>query len=189
MLIDFVVISIITGLLRGGSFKKLSSIPLKRLELIFFSFILRYLPLYLKGNALHVASRYNLAIASISYLLLLYALFCNWHIKAMRLVTIGVVLNFAAIAANGGKMPVSIPALDMTGLNELKPLLFDPSYLYHKAVDSTTKLRFLADILPLPPPYPRPRVFSIGDLLMGIGIFIIIQRAMLKKSEAGGKIV
>lgn len=189
MLIDFLVISIIIGLLRGGNFKNLSAIPLRKLELIFVSFIIRYLPLILKGNIFDFAARYNFIISSTSYLLLIYALFSNRHIKAMRLVTIGVVFNFIAIVANGGKMPVSIPALDMAGLNELKPLLFDPSYLYHKAIDSATKLSFLGDIFPLPPPYPRPRVFSVGDLLMGIGIFLIIQRAMLKKSEAGGKII
>ncbi|MCR4431678.1 MAG: DUF5317 domain-containing protein [Tepidanaerobacteraceae bacterium] len=189
MLIDFLVISIIIGILRGGSLKNLSAIPIKNLELIFVSFIIRYLPLVLKGDLYNIAARYNFIISSASYLLLIYALFSNRHIKAMRLVTVGVVLNFIAIVANGGKMPVSIQALDMTGLNELKPLLFDPSYLYHKAIDSATKLSFLGDIFPLPPPYPRPRVFSLGDLMMGIGVFSIVQRAMLKKSEAGGKII
>lgn len=189
MLVDFLVISIVIGLLRKGNLKSLSKIPLKKLELIFISFIIRYLPLVLKGNLLETAARFNLIIVSASYLLLLYALTSNWHIKTMRLVTLGIFLNFVVIAINGGKMPVSIPALDIVGLDELKPLLFDPSYLYHTAINSATRLNFLGDIFPLPPPYPRPRVFSIGDLLMGIGIFLTIQDAMLKKSKASGKIL
>ncbi|HHW03178.1 MAG TPA: DUF5317 domain-containing protein [Thermoanaerobacterales bacterium] len=189
MLVDFLIISIAIGLLRKGNFKSLSKIPLKKLELIFISFIIRYLPLFLKGNLLEMAARFNIITVSASYLILLYALASNWQIKTLRLVTIGVFLNYVVILANGGKMPVSIPALDIAGLTDLKPLLFDPSYLYHTAIDSATRLKLLGDILPLPPPYPRPRVFSVGDLLMGMGIFLTIQDAMLKKSDASGKIV
>jgi len=189
MLIDFVVISIIVGLLRRGNFKNLSGIPLRKVEFIFISFIIRYLPLVLKGSLLEAAARFNIVIVSVSYLLLLYALLSNWHIKSMRLILLGVFLNFIVIAVNGGKMPVSIPALNIVGLDELKPLLFDPSYLYHAAIDPASRLNFLGDIFPLPPPYPRPRVFSIGDLLMGIGIFLTIQQAMLKKKLTSGKIL
>lgn len=189
MLIDFIVISIVIGLLRRGSFKNLSQIPLKKLELIFLSFVIRYLPVVLKGGLFKMAARYNIIIVFLSYALLLYALYSNWQIKTMRLLTLGVFLNFVVILSNGGKMPVSLPALDIAGLHALKPLLFDPNYLYHSAIGINTRIAFLGDIIPLPPPYPRPRVFSIGDFLMGVGIFLTIQDAMLKKTPSSGKII
>lgn len=178
MLVDFLIISFLIGLFRGGSIKGLAKIPFKNLELIFLSFIIRYLPLILRGSILELAIRFNWLIVTISYMLLLYALTKNIHINAVGLVTLGVFLNFLVISANGWKMPVSLWAVDVTNLDSLKVLLFDSEYLYHKAIDSTTRLKFLADVIPMPPPYPKPRVFSIGDLAMGLGLYFVIQKYM-----------
>jgi len=189
MLIDFLVISLLIGWLRKGRLLNFAEVPLKKIELIILSFLLRYLPLIMIKFAYDFTIKYNIVITSISYLLLIYCLFCNWNIKPLRLIALGVMLNFAVILANGGKMPVSIPAVDMAGLHDFKPLLFDEEYLYHVALNSTTNLAFLSDIIPLPPPYPRPRVFSIGDLAMGLGMFMFVQQVMLKKPSTGDKII
>ncbi|WP_422447597.1 DUF5317 domain-containing protein [Thermoanaerobacterium sp. DL9XJH110] len=189
MLIDFLVISIAVGLIRRGNFRGLAAIPLRKVEFIFLSFIIRYLPLFLRGRLYELAVKYNVIIAAAAYAALLYGLASNWHIKAMRPVALGVFLNFLVIAVNGGKMPVSLKAVETAGLADLKLLLFDRNYLYHAAVNSATKLKFLGDVIPLPPPYPKPRVFSIGDFIMGLGIFFTIQQAMLKKSSTSDKII
>lgn len=183
MLVDFLIISLLVALFRGGRIKGLVDMPLKNTALIFLSFIIRYLPLILNGSTLKLVIDHNLAIVTISYILLLYALVKNWHIKGMNIVTFGVFLNLLVIAANGGKMPVSLWAIEVTQLESLKPLLFDVEYLYHKALDNTTKLSFLADVIPLPPPYPKPKVFSLGDLAMGVGMFFIIQKYMKVSSK------
>ncbi|TYP57824.1 DUF5317 domain-containing protein [Thermosediminibacter litoriperuensis] len=189
LLIDFMVISFIIGFLRRGNLKGLTEIPMRRLELIFLSFIIRYAPLFLKGPFKEFASNYIMAISIISYTLLLSGLFSNWHIKPLRAAAIGVLMNFLVIVANGGKMPVSLWAVDAAGLQEFKSDLFNPDYLYHTALTSSTRLALLGDIIPLPRPYPRPRVFSIGDLLMAAGIFFLVQDAMLKKKPSSGKII
>ncbi|ADL08446.1 conserved hypothetical protein [Thermosediminibacter oceani DSM 16646] len=187
-MIDFMIISFIIGFLRKGNLKGLSEIPLRRLEIIFASFIIRYMPLFLKGSLKEFASNHIIAISIISYTLLLCGLFSNWHIKPLRPVAIGVFLNFLVIVANGGKMPVSLWAVDAAGLQDYKADLFNPDYLYHTALTPSTRLAILGDIIPLPRPYPNPRVFSIGDLLMAAGVFILIQEAMLKKMSSSGKI-
>jgi len=189
MLFDVLLLSILIGLLRRGSFKNLSEISIKNIGLIFLSFAIRYLPLMLKGSLFDVAIRYNIYIAVISYILLLVCLFSNLHIKGMWMVALGVFLNFAVITLNGGKMPVSLWAVGVTRMFDLKPQLFDPNYLYHVAINSATRLSFLGDVIPIPPPYPKPRIFSLGDLAMGIGLFFIIQQAMLKKKLTSGKIL
>jgi len=189
MLIDFLVISLLIGLLRKGKLLNFAHIPLEKIELIILSFLLRYLPLVTMKFANDFTIKYNIVFASLSYLLLIYSLYCNWHIKPFRLIALGVILNFVVILANGGKMPVSLSAVDIAGLHDFKPLLFDEEYLYHAAINSATNLTFLSDIIPLPPPYPRPRVFSIGDLAMGIGMFMFIQQAMLKKWSTDDKII
>ena len=184
MLVDFLIASIIVGVIRKGSLKGLADIPFKNIEGIFISFFIRYLPLLLKGRALEVAVRHNITVVAISYLILLYVLIINHRIKPLRLVAFGVLLNAVVILANGGKMPVSVPLAQAVGLDDLIPLLTDPGYLYHTAVTGATRLSFLGDVFPLPPPYPKPRVFSVGDLFMGTGMFFTVQSAMIpKKSE------
>lgn len=178
MLVDFLVISLLVGLFRGGKLKGLAQIPIKNIEFIFLSFAIRYLPLILKGSLFDLAVRLNWLVVTISYMLLLYVLTTNMHIKAVGLVALGVFMNYLVIFANGWKMPVSIWALELARLEDLKELLFDPNYLYHTALDSTTKLRFLADVIPMPPPYPKPRVFSLGDFTMSLGLFFVIQKYM-----------
>ncbi|HHX23555.1 MAG: DUF5317 domain-containing protein [Tepidanaerobacteraceae bacterium] len=184
MLVDFLVISFIVGLLRGGNIKQLTEAPFKHIELIFLSFIVRYLPLILPGSLIDYAIRYNWLVVTLSYAILLYFLISNLHIKAVSMVAIGVFLNLLVIIVNGGKMPVSLWAVEVTNLEDLRELLYDPNYLYHTVLDSSTKFKFLADIIPIPPPYPKPRVFSIGDFLMGTGLFLVIQKYMLPSKKA-----
>mgnify|MGYP000140951698 CR=1 FL=1 len=188
MLVDVMIISVIIGLLRKGSFSNLAKLPLKNLHLIFFSFFVRYIPFYLKGDFHVFAVKYNIFFVIISYGLMLYAIASNFHLKPMVLSALGVFLNAVVIVANGGKMPVSLKALEIANLNYLRPLLFSNDYLYHTALGAYTKLQFLGDIIPLPPPYPRPRVVSIGDIILGIGIFWLIQLGMLKKHLLSDKI-
>ncbi|SHM58657.1 hypothetical protein SAMN05660826_01418 [Caldanaerovirga acetigignens] len=188
LLVDFVLLSIIVGLLRKGSLKKIGEIPIRKLELIFLSLIIRYLPLFLKGSLKEYVVQYILVVSFISYGLLLYSLLSNWHLKPLRIVTLGVLLNFLAIIANGGKMPVSLLAVDFAGLGDFKQDLFNPLYPYHVAMMPKTRFKIFGDIFPLPKPYPNPKVFSLGDVLMGIGVFSLIQEAMLKKKSASDKI-
>lgn len=188
LLVDFMILSMTIGLLRGGSLQRLAEIPIKRPELIFLSFIIRYLPVILGGSLKGYIVQHMSILSLISYGLLLYSLLSNWHLKPLRIATLGVLLNFLAIIANGGKMPVSLWAVDVAGLGDFKQELFSPLYPYHAAMTSETKFKLFGDILPLPKPYPNPKVFSLGDVLMGLGVFTLIQEAMLKKKSANDKI-
>ena len=78
-------------------------------------------------------------------------------------------------------MPVSLEALKKAGMAYLLPLLQSKTYIIHTLMNPKTRLKFLADIIPLPPPYPRPRVLSVGDIIMGIGVFFLIQNYMTEK--------
>ena len=51
-----------------------------------------------------------------------------------------VFLNLLVIIVNGGKMPVSLWAVEVTNLEDLRELLYDPNYLYHTVLDSVLSL-------------------------------------------------
>lgn len=98
--------------------------------------------------------------------------------KGIRIVLAGTILNFIPIILNKGRMPVSIKALEFSNLYTELTLLEEGRVLTHVLADNTTKLGILSDIIPIPKPYPLPKIISFGDILIAIGLFALIQRYM-----------
>lgn len=183
MLLDVLVISLIIGLLRGGKLTRLANLPLRRIELIILPFLIQYALVYFGGRGLRLLESWGVYLYIFSYSLLLVAIWYNKHMREMKILGAGIAINFIVILANGGEMPVSVEALSRVGLLNILPLLRSKAYVIHTVLTDHTRLKLLADVIPLPPPYPRPRVLSVGDIIMAVGLFILIQRGMLKKSK------
>ena len=183
MLLDALVISLIIALLRGGKLRRLAELPLKRVELIVLAFLIQFLLSWGGERGVVFLLKWGVYLYIVSYVLLLVAIWYNRHIKEMIIFGIGIACNFLAILANGGHMPVSLNALNRTGMMDVLPLLKSKTYVLHSVLNEGAKLKFLTDIIPLPSPYPRPRVLSIGDIIMALGIFLLIQHSMGKKRK------
>jgi hypothetical protein len=78
-------------------------------------------------------------------------------------------------------MPVSEEAMISIGLVDNMLSIKNGEVITHTLINDRTVLRFLGDIFVLPKPYPRPKIFSIGDVVMALGIFVYIQKIMIKK--------
>ena len=79
--------------------------------------------------------------------------------------------NLVAIVANGGYMPADPAAL--TALGAAHPTAYSNSTIVPDPV-----LAPLTDIFALPTWVPFSNVFSIGDVLIGVGVGIVIVTAM-----------
>ena len=109
----------------------------------------------------------------LSYTLLLFALLRNLHIWSVRIIALGTLFNFLAIITNHGFMPVSPDAISLAS----KTFLEMPSNVMSLTglggvivpVDGT-RLWLLTDIIPVS---SLSTVFSIGDIVLGIGILIV----------------
>lgn len=101
----------------------------------------------------------------------LLVVLANRAIAGMPVVALGAASNFAAIAANGGFMPVDPRALQTLG--PVKSAAYSNS-----AVVPDAALAPLTDIFALPTWLPFANVFSIGDVLIGAGVAIVIALAM-----------
>ena len=75
-------------------------------------------------------------------------------------------------------MPVSIKALKFSKLYNELTLLEEGRILTHVLIDKSTKLSILSDIIPIPKPYLFPKIISLGDILIAIGLFVLIQTYM-----------
>jgi hypothetical protein len=94
----------------------------------------------------------------------------NLRIPGAPVLALGAGANLAAIAANGGVMPADPAALAAADI-----ALDGPS---NSAVIAEPALRPLTDIFHLPAAVPFANVFSIGDVLIGLGVAIAIAAAM-----------
>ena len=101
----------------------------------------------------------------------------------MKVLGLGLALNFLVIAANGGYMPVPPENLVKAGmLHEAEMLQARGHFSNLTVLTEETRFPFLADIFVIPPYLPFRNVFSIGDVIIGIGAFILVLRAMQGKS-------
>jgi len=61
--------------------------------------------------------------------------------------------------------------------------LKEGSHVTNTLITEKTLFKFLADVIPLSPPFPDPSVISAGDFLLFYGVFSLIQNAMVKKEQ------
>ena len=113
-----------------------------------------------------------------SHLLLIVFVWCNRRLWGMPLIGLGVICNLAVIALNGGFMPITPETL--VRINPGTGLAHWPvGFHYGSSKDIIlprveTRLWGLSDILVVPPPFPWPTAFSVGDLLIAAGIIILL---------------
>jgi Family of unknown function (DUF5317) len=96
------------------------------------------------------------------------------NLKAVRfvwVVALGGLLNFIAIAANGGVMPASRGALETAGLD-----VRSGSFANSDVVDGA-HVWFLGDVFAVPAGWPGANVFSVGDALMLLGALLVLHAA------------
>jgi hypothetical protein len=113
------------------------------------------------GEPLHMAS----------YLLLGVFAFLNRRIAGLPVIALGGLSNFICITVNGGVMPADPDALRAIGRSPSSDEFINSTALAHP------KLAFLGDIIPTPASWPVTNIYSVGDLLILAGAFILVHVA------------
>jgi len=98
-----------------------------------------------------------------SYLLVFVFLALNWRIPGLPVLALGALLNFLAIAANGGVMPADPDAMRRAGREDV-----EGAFENSRPV-ADPELSFLGDRFAIPESWPVSNVFSIGDVLIVLG--------------------
>jgi len=101
----------------------------------------------------------------------LAALVANWRTTGVLVVAAGAFSNMAAIVANGGYMPASASALAALGRH------LGTEYSNSAAL-ANPNLALFTDIFALPRWVPAANIFSVGDVLIGVGVVVVIAAAM-----------
>ena len=95
----------------------------------------------------------------------------NLDLRFVWLLGVGGLLNLIAIAANGGVMPASRSALDSAGLDVQSGQFANSDFVVNAHV------AFLGDVFAIPAGWPGANVFSVGDVLMLVGVFLAVHAA------------
>jgi hypothetical protein len=184
--IDVIGIGLLVGWLCGGSVLNLRWLPIRALE-GFLGLGALELGMWLTQNSGY-PKIYTALIMGAS-LLMAVLLWANRHLPGIALVAIGLLLNVTVMTVNGGRMPVSAWAIARSGQGELIQTLVGGTAPRHVLMNEKTHLAFLADVIPVPPPYPRPRVISLGDLFLFAGVLWLIPYGMRKRAPAATELV
>jgi hypothetical protein len=121
-------------------------------------------------------------LLTLSHVLLFVLVWQNRHVSGIKLIGLGLLLNFLVMVVNGGFMPVTPNALAQIGYDANAPEL-ETGYILGRTknvvmVPGDASLWFLSDIMVIPRPFPIPTALSVGDLLIALGVFTFLRKAM-----------
>lgn len=184
MVIEFLIVFFLLVLFRGLNEEKftLSKFHWKALPVLFVVCeLLSYLVVKKSGmNEWNRQSLYLLHLLSY-FLLFLFAL-GNVYFSGFTMIAAGFFLNFMAILLNGGRMPVSENGLFLAGQFELHQILENGNSITHVLIDDSTVFPFLGDIIPFVRPYFFPKVVSVGDVLIFLGLILFVMGTVIRNS-------
>jgi hypothetical protein len=181
------LIALLVALLRGGSIRRLADFPFRWgwLAMILFA-AQAYLIFWPEARAQGLLSP-KAVILVFSYLILIFVAWSNRSLPGVNVILFGIVLNFLVIVANGGFMPVAPQTLIRVGHTHLVAA-FESGARVARSKDvllwpEQTRLWFLSDIFVIPERYPLAGSFSLGDIFIALGVFVLLQRALLVPPE------
>ena len=106
-----------------------------------------------------------------STILVVIVVLANLRLTGLPIVLAGALSNLGAIVANGGSMPASPEALAQLGVG----VHSGPT---NSVIVEHPALEPLTDIFAMPAWMPLANVFSVGDVLIGVGVAVAIAVAM-----------
>jgi hypothetical protein len=160
-----VALGILIAVLTRGRLSALGDLPLRYGYLIALGFVIQVV-IFL-GPVSERVGELGPPLYIGSTVLVLGAIAANWRIRGIPVVVAGSASNLAAIGANGGYMPADPGALAALGHG------VNPGYS-NSAVIAEPAVRFLTDIFAMPRWMPFANVFSVGDVLIGLGVIVVL---------------
>lgn len=167
-----ILVGLVAGFLFGGRLEGLASLGFRWAPLAIVALLVQIAIFGPLGDLVGGAGSLIYVASTVAVLV---AVIRNIRIPGLAPVVVGAIMNLAAIAANGGIMPADAGALAVAGLEPR-------GGFSNSAVLAAPALRPLTDILALPSALPFANVFSVGDVLIGLGIAITIAVGMRRKA-------
>jgi len=160
---------VLIGRLAGGNLARLEHVAIRWAPLAMIG-LLAQLVLFLQPVAERVGEL-GMPVYVASTALVLVVVVRNARIPGLALVAAGAASNLAAIVANGGYMPASAGALAALGKS------ISAGYS-NSALVPAPALAPLTDVFAMPRWVPFANVFSIGDVMICVGVAVAVVALM-----------
>ncbi|WP_114796061.1 MFS transporter [Gaiella occulta] len=172
-LLPSILVGIVVALAAGGDLNRLAAVDFRRPWLVVVALGVQVALFSQLGS--HVPGGVRDLAHVGTYLLLIAFGLANRRIRALALMLAGTVMNALVVAVNGGRMPLSPGAAEAAGISP---------QAYANVSQQASRLRWLGDVFALPDALPLANVFSLGDLLIGVGAVWLIAAAATVGVEA-----
>lgn len=160
------LLALLTVVVTGGRLAALADLRLRRAWLVAVALAAQVVVISIVPGSLHGLHK---PVHIGTYVLLAAFLWSNRGVVGMPLIAAGAAANAAAIFANDGVMPASGSALAEAGMAPDKAAEFANSAVVHHP-----HLAWLGDVFAVPASWPLSNVFSIGDVLIAVGVAVAL---------------
>ena len=170
-LLPVVVLGVAVGFLLGGRLGRIADMRLRKPWLFYLAIALQLLAFPSLFMPWHASQGIATALSIGSYGCLLAVFVLNRRLTGMPIAGAGMLLNLAAILSNGGHMPALPAAMRDAGLAY--------TGVHNNSVaESSPNLAWFVDRWAAPGWLPFGNVFSVGDVLIGVGAMVLVAAAM-----------
>lgn len=165
LIVATVLLAAATVPLAGGKLSRLGAIELRRQTLLLGALAIQIVIIsVIPDRFLGIHPPAHL----VSYVLAAGFFWANRSVTGLWVVGLGGGANFLVIAANGGVMPAIEHAT--------APRAAAGAFI-NSAPAADANLWFLGDVFAVPPSWPLANVFSIGDVLIVVGMAVVLHVA------------
>lgn len=160
------LVAVLIPLVLGGSALRMAQVSLRHAGWLAVALGVQILIIELLTGP-----RAVLEIAHIgTYVVAAWFLVANLRVPGLWLVGLGALSNGVTIALNGGTLPARAGALRAAGLDVAQP------GFVNSGVVEDARLPWLGDVFAVPQPLPLANVFSVGDVLIILGLVVAAWR-------------
>jgi hypothetical protein len=170
VLAEAAIAGVLLGLVSGGRLGALGELRIRRVELVYVAIALQIAAFPSGVFPWSTPDRVARGLWLVSFALLVGFAVVNRTVRGVALVFAGLACNLVAVLANGGLMPASPHAIRAAGL----------AYRLKNNSLSTAHphLAWLTDRWAVPHWIPWGNVYSVGDVLIAVGILVTVVLAM-----------
>jgi hypothetical protein len=167
-----VLLGVAIGYALGGRLINLSEMRLEHTWLILVAFLPQLVIFTPLGVG--IDETVSVAVHLVTYVMLIAFIVLNRRDPGVTFAGVGVAANALVIFANGGYMPASPRALEYAGF-----AVTSDTHYNSAVADHGVRLLVLGDVMATPDWVPLvANVFSVGDVLIAIGIAVVIAQGM-----------
>ncbi len=167
LLVAFAVV-VATVPLFGGRIGRLVEIPIRHSWMVLLACAVQTVLISVVAG---VGERIGNAVHLATYALAGLFMVVNHRLPGVKLLTLGGASNLVAIVANGGVMPASAWATRVAGMSAEAGQFANSRLVEHP------RLLLFGDVMAVPSSLPLSNVFSIGDVILVAGAFVLLHQA------------